>query len=172
MSNYVVIQDADKCGHCEACLAKCMKSNHFSARVRMVDMVSPHATKLGTHHFAFLSCHHCEDAKCVAACKHNAMQRTAEGVVRVTEENCEGCADCVHACPWHVPRVMGDTPTVKCNLCDGRAAHGETPECVKTCPKGALMLVRLSELATHGRPEYAQKFFMRNFLKGGESIHD
>lgn len=172
MSNYVVIQDADKCGHCEACVAKCMKSNHFTARVRMVDMVSPHATKVGTHHFAFLSCHHCEDAKCVAACPHDAMRRTEEGVIRVTEENCHGCAECVHACPWHVPRVLGDTPTVKCNLCDGRAAHGELPECVKTCPKGALQLVRVSELGTHGRPEYAQKFFMRNFLKGGEASHD
>jgi len=65
------------------------------------------------------------------------MVRTAEGVIRVTEGNCHGCAECVHACPWHVPRVLGDTPTVKCNLYDGRAALGELPECVKTCPGGA-----------------------------------
>ncbi len=165
MSNYVVIQDADKCGHCEACVAKCMKMNRFPARVRMVDIVAPHSTKPGTHHFAFLSCHHCEDPKCVAACPHDAMKRTESGVVRVTDEFCHGCAECAHACPWHVPRVLGDTPTVKCNLCDGKAALGEKPECVKTCPKGALRLVRVAELGCEGRVEYAQKFIMKNFLK-------
>ncbi|MFP5238464.1 MAG: 4Fe-4S dicluster domain-containing protein [Acidobacteriota bacterium] len=166
MSNYIIIQDADKCGHCEVCVAKCMKSNHFPARVRMTDMVSPHHTKVGTHHFAFLSCHHCETPLCVAACPHGAMQRTETGVVRVTDEFCHGCASCAHACPWHVPRVLGDTPTVKCNLCDGKAALGETPECVATCPRGALRLVRVQQLSREGREEYAQKFMLRNFLKG------
>lgn len=167
MSKYVVIQDEDKCKKCGACLAKCKKSNHFAARVRMLNSVLPHLpNKLGTHHFSFLTCRHCEDPKCVGACQHNAMQRTEDGVVRVVSELCIGCSECVTACPWHIPNVIEGSIAVKCNLCDGRGAQGELPECVQFCPRKALRLVRVTDFPLQGRPEYAQANFMRNFLKG------
>ncbi len=39
---------------------------------------------------------------CIAACTFNAIERTANGLVRIDPERCTGCRNCIAACPRHI----------------------------------------------------------------------
>lgn len=150
MSKFIVVRDERLCKWCLACMAKCKKMNQLQDKVRMT--VPSDATPLrdGLKQLAVMTCHHCATPLCLEACPRGAIHRTQDGVVLVDEDKCDGCAACVDACPWHVPVVPEGGPMVKCTLCDGRAANGELPECVKACRQDALKLVRADEAAEEG----------------------
>lgn len=150
MSNYIVVRDERLCKWCLACMAKCKKMNSLKDRVRMTEPADFGPLRDGLNHLAVMTCHHCATPMCLAACTRGAIRQTPDGVVLVDEAACDGCAACVDACPWHVPVVAEGGPMVKCTLCDGKAAHGETPECVKACRQGALKLKRADEAASEG----------------------
>ena len=164
MSNFIVVRDSHLCTQCMACVAKCKKVNRFGARVRLPECSAAMPLRQDMRQLTIMSCHHCEIPLCLEACPSGALQRSENGVVMVSVEDCLGCSACVDACPWHIPVVPdAGQSMVKCNLCGGRAALGELPECVKICPSDALRLVRIEDLCLEGRAEYAQKFLLRNF---------
>ncbi len=166
MSEYSIIMDGSKCTRCLACVAKCKKVNKFAARVFLVEPVREPATTAGFLKRFQHSCHHCATPLCLAACTREAMERGEDGVVRVLADKCDGCAACVEACPWHIPVVAKDTgPAVKCHMCDGSAARGEEPPCVKICPEGALSLVKLNDISRAARDSYARNFLLSSVLK-------
>jgi Fe-S-cluster-containing dehydrogenase component len=150
MSRYIVVRDERKCKWCLACMAKCKKMNRLQDRVRMTEPFDGSPLRDGLQQLAVMTCHHCAAPLCLEACTRGAVYRTQDGVVMVREEACDGCGACVDACPWHVPVVPEGGPMVKCTLCDGRAANGETPECVAACRQEALKLVRADEAASEG----------------------
>ncbi|MFZ5427335.1 MAG: 4Fe-4S dicluster domain-containing protein [Thermodesulfobacteriota bacterium] len=149
MSSIIVVRDDNVCTRCMACVAKCKRVNRYKARVRMTETSPENLRRADLKALAVLSCHHCQSPLCVDACPQRAIRRTAQGVAVVNEMDCRGCSSCADACPWHVPVMSGEFgPMVKCTLCGGKAAKGETPECVKTCPHGALELVRIADLSS------------------------
>uniref|UniRef100_A0A7C4EHI2 4Fe-4S ferredoxin-type domain-containing protein n=1 Tax=Fundidesulfovibrio putealis TaxID=270496 RepID=A0A7C4EHI2_9BACT len=149
MSSFIVVRDDNVCTRCMACVAKCKRVNRYKARVSMTGNSAADHRRADLKALAVLSCHHCQSPLCVDACPQRAIRRTAHGVAVVNEEDCRGCSSCADACPWHVPVMSSEFgPMVKCTLCGGKAAKGETPECVKTCPQGALELVRINDLSS------------------------
>ena len=94
-----------------------------------------------------LTCRHCEDAPCVAACIPGAMYRTPEG--RVTNvgglQECIDCGLCMMVCPYGVigsgQDVDGKVRAIKCDLCPDR----EIPACVEACPTHALVYAEANE---------------------------
>ena len=99
-------------------------------------------------------CSQCEEPACADACPTDALQRV-DGVVRLEEEKCIFCFDCVEACPFEAMFVHRDYGIpIKCDLCDG------DPECIKKCPKEALRLIPETTLARFDLPDniinYAQ----------------
>lgn len=99
------------------------------------------------------NCMHCLDPACVSACTVGALQKTEEGPVIYDVDRCFGCRYCMIACPYDVPRYQWwtTTPLVqKCTFCFGnvvpegevhpknRLAQGMGPNCVESCPTGAL----------------------------------
>lgn len=94
-------------------------------------------------------CFQCEDAPCAEACPVDAIQREEYlGVVRVKEENCTGCGQCVSACPFG--SMLFDTKEEKAKKCD---LCGGNPACVEFCPTQALQYL-----------EKNQPFFAKNAL--------
>ena len=78
-------------------------------------------------------CHQCNEAKCQSACSTHAIMPDKNGILTINYELCNGCGECVIACPF---QTMGMNHTeqraYKCDLCD------EDPQCVKICPAHVL----------------------------------
>jgi anaerobic dimethyl sulfoxide reductase subunit B (iron-sulfur subunit) len=93
-----------------------------------------------------LSCMHCTEPACMAACPQEAISKRAEdGIVLVDAEKCVGCRTCSKACPFDVPQFGESTKMRKCDMCMGEKTPGrEDPPCVLTCPTGALTLIKMT----------------------------
>ena len=85
-------------------------------------------------------CMHCEDPACAEVCPADAIKKTADGVVQsALPSHCIGCANCVLACPFGVPRYIAHLDLMmKCDMCYDRTSAGKRPMCVTVCPSGAL----------------------------------
>jgi len=82
-----------------------------------------------------ITCRQCKSPKCVESCPVGAISVT-NGTSYINEELCFSCQQCVIACPFGAIFVHPDVGVpFKCDLCGG------DPECVRVCPKQALLYV-------------------------------
>ncbi|MEK9673778.1 MAG: molybdopterin-dependent oxidoreductase [Rhodospirillaceae bacterium] len=134
--------DLERCIGCKSCEAAC-KAEHGLGPGENRNRV----VWLGNHDnpgldFLTLSCQHCERPACLRACpvSPKAIFKDADtGVVRVMEDRCTGCGECVVACPYG---AMGYDPidhhSVKCDLCHDRREAGLNTACATVCPGEAI----------------------------------
>ncbi|MEW5724279.1 MAG: 4Fe-4S dicluster domain-containing protein [Thermodesulfobacteriota bacterium] len=81
-------------------------------------------------------CFQCPKPECFEACPEQAIYKDGAGVVLVDRDKCDGCGDCVAACPYGMIEQYPDTGRAfKCDLCGGE------PACVTECQFGALLFV-------------------------------
>lgn len=145
----VIDQDACvRCGHCTwSCAAAhdgvprmVRRGDVVVASLRAgVDEASPTPLR---HLLVPNACQHCRDPVCMVDCPTGAIGRHGEGDVFIRESLCTGCGNCAKACPWDNIRLaprrdVEALVAVKCDLCAGRSG----PECVRSCPTGALARV-------------------------------
>jgi len=92
-----------------------------------------------------LVCRKCEEPHCVNACPEEALEQQEDKEKLLIRHNmrCIGCKSCSHACPYGsiypelVPLLIHN-----CDFClDRRDEHYE-PLCIKSCPYGALSLMK------------------------------
>src|SRR5713226_5846865 len=63
-------------------------------------------------------CKHCRNASCLEVCPTNAIVRTEFDSVFIQQDVCNGCRDCISACPYGVIGFNEKTGTAhKCTLC-------------------------------------------------------
>ena len=80
-------------------------------------------------------CKHCVQAGCLEVCPTGAIIRTEFDTVFIQADVCNGCRDCIAACPFGVIEINQATNTAqKCTLCYDRLQAGLTPACAKACP--------------------------------------
>jgi formate dehydrogenase iron-sulfur subunit len=74
-------------------------------------------------------------------CPTGAIYRTETGAVNINTGVCNGCQNCVSACPFGVVSFNHDTGVVgKCTLCSDRTEIlNREPACVTACPTDALV---------------------------------
>jgi len=84
-----------------------------------------------------LSCRHCDEPSCVAACISGALQKDPDtGRTVYDRDKCVGCWSCLMACPYGaIARHPLEAKIVKCDLCFDRPGG---PACVEACPNKAL----------------------------------
>ncbi len=114
--------DKSKCGTCEKeCMQNCPHS------------LEPKA----------LNCMHCrpEEAPCVLACPKNAFFESAEGILSIDSELCDGCGKCADACPENAI-VLRKGKAAKCDLC---ADLDFAQACVETCPNSSISIERTTK---------------------------
>jgi carbon-monoxide dehydrogenase iron sulfur subunit len=86
-----------------------------------------------------LTCIHCDDPPCAAACPSGAIERRESGEVILDEGRCVGCGACAVACHLGVPILRSDGRAyIKCDLCVGRTSAGLIPACAEACKVGAI----------------------------------
>lgn len=74
----------------------------------------------------------CGNQPCIDACTFSAIS-VRDDVVVISEEDCEGCGQCVDVCPFRSIRMdVESNLAIKCDLCGGE------PSCIPECVTGAL----------------------------------
>lgn len=92
-------------------------------------------------------CKHCVKAGCLDVCPTNAIIRTEFDTVVIQTDVCNGCRDCIGACPFGVIDINPVTKTAqKCTLCYDRLREGLEPACAKACPTKSIRFGAIDEL--------------------------
>src|SRR5205085_5849742 len=92
-------------------------------------------------------CKHCVNAPCLEVCPTGSIVRTEFDTVYINEPACNGCRDCISACPFGVIHMSEKLNVAqKCTFCYDRLKHGLTPACAQACPTGSIRFGPLTEL--------------------------
>jgi formate dehydrogenase iron-sulfur subunit len=92
-------------------------------------------------------CKHCVQAGCLEVCPTGAIVRTEFDTVVIQANVCNGCRDCIAACPFGVIDTNPVTNTAqKCTLCYDRMLNGLTPACAKACPTFSIQFGKIADL--------------------------
>ena len=147
MMQRTLFVDPGRCIGCQACVAGCrVCDSHRGKSMIHLDYIDAGHTTAAMP----TVCMHCEDpiAPCAEVCPADAILVTADGVVQeAAKERCIACANCVHACPFGVPKIdIVEKLQYKCNLCYDRTSRGLGPMCATVCPTDALFYGTVEEL--------------------------
>lgn len=149
---YYILFDPSQCCSCGACMMGCMDQNDVDLAAgdrpfRWVKEYEDLSRGDGECVYMSISCRHCADAPCVAACPTGCLQKDlSTGMTVYDRSKCIGCHSCSIACPFGIPRYsQGDGKLLKCDGCSVRIENGLQPACVRACAFGALRCVSEEE---------------------------
>jgi formate dehydrogenase iron-sulfur subunit len=92
-------------------------------------------------------CKHCVQAGCLEVCPTGAIVRTEFDTVVIQSDVCNGCRDCLGACPFGVIGMNPVSNTAqKCTLCYDRLRAGLEPACSKACPTDSIQFGTIADL--------------------------
>jgi formate dehydrogenase iron-sulfur subunit len=179
---YGFFTDTSICIGCKACEVACKEWNqlpeegeldflglsldntgelngHTWRHVQFIDNV-PDETMSAGNGKAFLLmsdvCKHCKHASCMEVCPTGAIIRTEFDTVVIQEDVCNGCRDCIAACPYDVIEIDPERDVArKCTLCYDRLQGGMEPACAKACPTDSIQFGPLDELRATARKREA-----------------
>ena len=124
---------------------------HVAFVERADDEAGVRSTALAPFQSAWLMmsdvCKHCVHAGCLEVCPTGAIIRTEYDTVVIQSDVCNGCRDCIAACPFGVIEVNPVNNTaMKCTLCYDRMQNGLTPACAQACPTASIQFGPVAEL--------------------------
>ena len=128
--------DVQRCIGCHACSVACKVENtvplgRFRTKVYYWDTGKfPKVQRF----FLPTLCMQCEDAPCLKACPTQAIERGADGIVRVIPDKCDREGKCEAACPYAAIGCDENDIADKCDFCSHRLDANMEPACVETCP--------------------------------------
>jgi len=94
-------------------------------------------------------CKHCSLASCMEVCPTHAIIKTEFDTVYIQPDVCNGCRDCIAACPYAVIGFNEKTGLAqKCTFCYDRLQNNLMPACAKACPTESIKFGELSEMRT------------------------
>ena len=163
--------DTSVCIGCKACEVACHQWNALPARDggqvplsglsydntvalsdvdwRHVKFVEQFSEDRSTARWLMMSdvCKHCVDAPCLEVCPTGAIIRTEFDTVYIQEPACNGCRDCIAACPFGVIHVSASKHIAqKCTFCYDRLQNGLVPACAQACPTASIQFGPIEEL--------------------------
>jgi formate dehydrogenase iron-sulfur subunit len=178
---YGFFTDTSVCIGCKACEVACKEWNQLPPgeieflgdsldntgtldgetwrHVQFVDNVPDETMSTGDGKaFLLMSdvCKHCKHASCLEVCPTGAIVRTEFDTVFIQEDVCNGCRDCIAACPYNVIDIDSERNVArKCTLCYDRLQGGLEPACAKACPTDSIQFGELSDLRTKAKKREA-----------------
>jgi formate dehydrogenase iron-sulfur subunit len=168
---YGFFTDTSVCIGCKACEVACKQWNMLAGNepvfgdgydntgsldsqnwrhVRLIDNVPDEVVGTGQGKAWLLMsdvCKHCQHASCMDVCPTGAIIRTEFDTVFIQPDVCNGCRNCISACPYSVIGIDENTNVArKCTLCYDRLQGGMEPACAKACPTQSIQFGPLQEL--------------------------
>jgi formate dehydrogenase iron-sulfur subunit len=179
---YGFFTDTSVCIGCKACEVACKEWNQLPAtdkgfladsfdntgtldgrnwrHVKFIDNVPDETMGTGNGKaFLLMSdvCKHCTHASCMDVCPTGAIIRTEFDTVFIQSPVCNGCRNCIAACPYDVIDIDPDHGVArKCTLCYDRLQGGLEPACAKACPTESIQFGPLDELRAKAERRLAQ----------------
>jgi formate dehydrogenase iron-sulfur subunit len=102
-------------------------------------------------------CKHCVQAACLQVCPTGAIVRTEFDTVVIRSDVCNGCRDCIAACPFGVIEISPVSQTAqKCTLCYDRLQAGLEPACSKACPTDSIQFGPIDQLRRRAQSRVQQ----------------
>jgi formate dehydrogenase iron-sulfur subunit len=102
-------------------------------------------------------CKHCVNAPCLEVCPTGAILRTEFDTVFINEPACNGCRDCVSACPFGVIHMSEQRRVAqKCTFCYDRLKEGLSPACAQACPTRSIQFGPIDQLKRDAEARVAQ----------------
>ncbi|MQA62481.1 MAG: 4Fe-4S dicluster domain-containing protein [Actinophytocola sp.] len=173
---YGFFTDTSVCIGCKACEVACKEWNELPGhepafgdgydntgsldaqnwrRVQFIDNV-PDETMSAGQGKAWLMmsdvCKHCKEASCMEVCPTGAIIRTEFDSVFIQPDVCNGCRNCIAACPYDVITQDEDKGVAqKCTLCYDRLQGDMEPACAKACPTESIQFGPVDELREAAR---------------------
>jgi anaerobic carbon-monoxide dehydrogenase iron sulfur subunit len=135
----------NRCTGCNRCVYACSAVKE--------GMFMPSKARLHVSNFAHQGysvpnvCFQCPKASCLEACPTGAIFRSERGVVVVDATRCDGCGNCISACPYGMMEQYASGKAYKCDLCGG------DPACAAECHYGALVFKETDKLSLKCRKE-------------------
>jgi formate dehydrogenase iron-sulfur subunit len=168
--------DTTVCIGCKACEVACHQWNALPAReggkvplsghsydntvsfsdvdwrhVKFIEQFSPDRSRANWLMMSDV-CKHCVEAPCLEVCPTGAIVRTEFDTVYIQEPVCNGCRDCLAACPFGVIHVSAEKHIAqKCTFCYDRLQHGLTPACAQACPTRSIQFGPIETLRGQAR---------------------
>jgi formate dehydrogenase iron-sulfur subunit len=156
---YGFFTDTSVCIGCKACEVACKAWNELPGNepsfgdgydntgsldsqnwrhVQFIDRVPDEASSPGLGKAWLMMsdvCKHCTHASCMDVCPTDAIIRTEFDTVYIQPDVCNGCRNCVAACPYGVIEMDQHKGVAqKCTLCYDRLQGGLEPACAQACP--------------------------------------
>ncbi len=170
--SYGFFTDTSVCIGCKACEVACKEWNQLPSKpkeftgdsldntetldgqtwrhVKFIDNVPDETLGTGNGRaFLLMSdvCKHCQHASCMDVCPTGAIVRTEFDTVFIQDSVCNGCRNCIAACPYDVIDIDPEHDVArKCTLCYDRLQGGMEPACAKVCPTDSIQFGPLDEL--------------------------
>ncbi|MEM0297521.1 MAG: FAD-dependent oxidoreductase [Zestosphaera sp.] len=141
---FLRVFDYGKCIGCETCSNVCSFVHEGRSLIKI--------QKTGEGLVFPTACMHCSNAKCVSACKRNAIRRGPLGEILIDYTKCNNCLDCMHSCPVKAIRIRGGS-VVNCDLCKPLRDRGLRPACMAMCPSDAVTLYISSSTSTYANTD-------------------
>ena len=143
MNSNLFVVDMATCTGCYTCSVACKDRAGLPDALDLL-RVETHETGVYPEtglHFRIVHCFHCEEPPCVDACPSQGISKGEDGLVTLDREECNGCGECIEACPFDAIVLRPDNTAVKCDACADEVARGWDPTCVRSCPMRALQYV-------------------------------
>jgi formate dehydrogenase iron-sulfur subunit len=121
-------------------------------------------------------CKHCSHASCLEVCPTGALIRTEFDTVFIQPDVCNGCRNCIAACPYGVIGLDEHSNVAqKCTLCYDRLQGGLEPACAKACPTQSIQFGPVDELRAMARQRlddlHAQGIAEANLYGADDSVY-
>jgi formate dehydrogenase iron-sulfur subunit len=168
---YGFFTDTSVCIGCKACEVACKEWNQLPGNepafgdgfdntgsldsqnfrhVKFIDNVPDEASSAGQGKAWLMMsdvCKHCKHASCMEVCPTGAIIRTEFDTVFIQPDVCNGCRDCIAACPYSVIGIDEHKNVAqKCTMCYDRLQGGMEPACAKACPTQSIQFGPIIEL--------------------------
>lgn len=148
------IFNANRCIGCKSCELACRNEHRDQGSLPFRRI-----TEVGDGSFLSFSCNHCDSPECFRVCPSKAFTKRKDGIVLINPKLCDGCRDCVQACPYDAPQYDKNKNKVdKCDLCLPRLKKGLLPACVMACHTGALEMFDLDQHKSPGLEKQIEGF--------------